>query len=179
MALGAVGVIGPLRDVGPCEVWWGASTAAFVGQYHDSVGVRFAETDSPVFDSNYGTTPVDFVKTGSGACEVVVPFTRLTIAQLAVIAPGLTSTTATGKAWKAGADVGLSEYENAGPLILKPLVGGAAVSAAQYWFNMPKAFPMADFDITYNTDGQRVFNVTFKGLPDATTATVWYVGTAQ
>ncbi|GAG85056.1 unnamed protein product, partial [marine sediment metagenome] len=37
--------------------------------------------------------------------------------------------------------------------------------------------PRADYDISYDTTSQRVFNTVFKGFPDATSGLVWHIGT--
>ena len=170
--------MGPLRDLGPCQVWYG-DTPANIGNVFGTVTMRFTQEDADVFEAAYGRTPVDSVCMGSGPTEVTVPFTRLGLADLAAILPGGSNTSASGNVnLTANAKVGTSQYDNAAELILKPIVDGS-VSAELYWLHIPKAYPRADYEITYDTEtGQRIFNTVFKGFPDASTGITWRIGAA-
>lgn len=167
-------VMGPLRDKGPCEVWYGA-TPAMLGPYFETVTVRTTSTSSDVHESSHGTTPVDSIITGYGPTEVVVPFTRLALANLAIVIPGAS---VSGSGFKAIAhlEVGRSEYDNSHPLILKPIVDGVESTDQSEWWQADHAYPNVDMEIVYDSDGQRVFNVIFKCFPDAATGVVYHTG---
>jgi len=162
--------IGPTRDLGPCQVWYGGSQ---VGTAWDGVTVRFTDNDAPVYEAEHGETPVDAVHIGQGQVEVTVPLTRLSLADLTIVVPGGTTTVSGMKV--VNDRVGVSEYDNAQELILKPIQGNSTASD-QYWFHVPKAYPLPDMEISFNTRDQRVYNVTFKGFPDADTGVVWHIG---
>ncbi len=166
-------MLGPLRDIGPCQVWYGAAPAK-IGEYYDSVGIRVSQEDADVFESAFGTTPVDAVVVGCGPLEITVPFTRMDLADLAIVLPG-GRYYGTYMDFIANEELGRSEYDNAAELILKPIVDGA-VSATTYWYHVPKAYPKADYTIDYNARDQRVFNTVFKGFPDATSGLSFHIG---
>ncbi len=168
--------MGPLRDLGPCEVWYNGSK---IGDYYDSVGFRYTQEDAPVLQSAFGNTPVDCIVVGSGPVEVTVPFTRLSLADLAVVLPGGSRSsggaTSGNVEMKAKDEIGASEYDNAAELILKPIISGITTDN-RWWLHIPKAYPRADYDFSYDTSNQRVFNTVFKGFPNATNGLMWHIG---
>ncbi len=167
---------GPLRDKGPCEVWYGTLGAeALLGPYFETVTMRSALTSSDVYESSQGTTPVDCIVTGYGATEVTVPFTRLLLANLAIVIPGAS---VSGSGFKAtpGDVIGSSEYDNSLSLILKPIVDGVDTPDMSEWMQFDHAYPNDDVEILYDNDGQRVFNIVFKCFPDASTGVVYHTG---
>ncbi len=169
-------VMGQLRDKGPCEVWYGTKGAeAYLGPYWESVMMRTASTSSDVNESSQGTTPVDSIITGYGLTEVTVPFTRINLANLAIVIPGASTS---GSGFKAipSVEVGRSEYDNSKSLILKPIVDGDETADQSEWLQFDHAYPNVDMEIVYDNDGQRVFNVIFKCFPDATSGIVYYTG---
>jgi len=164
-------VMGPLRDKGPCEVWYGA-TPALLGPYFESVSWRTSSTSSDVGESSHGTTPVDTIITGYGPTEVIVPFTRISLANLAIVIPGASTS---GSGFKAipSVEVGRSEYDNSHTLILKPIVDGVPDPNNGHWWYADHAYPNVDMEVVYDGEGQRVFNTIFKCFPDATTGIVY------
>ncbi len=167
--------LGPTRDLGHCEIWWNSSK---VGEYHDSVGVRFSGTEAEVFEASFGSTPVDCVITGQMPMEVDVPFTRLTLAALASIIPGGSNS--------GGESGNVAVYDNmvgsavvadslAKELIIKPIHANA-VSSEDYWLTVPLSYPKPSFDFAYNNDGQRVYMTTFKSYPNSTSKLTWHIG---
>ncbi len=165
-------VMGQLRDKGPCEVWY---NGAFLGPYWESVMMRTVSTKSDVFESSQGTTPVDSVVTGYGETTVTVPFTRISLANLAIVIPGASTS---GSGFKAipSVELGRSEYDNSKVLILKPIVDGVETTDQSEWLSFDHAYPNVDMEIVYDNDGQRVFNVIFCCFPDATTGVVYHTG---
>ncbi len=168
---------GPLLDLGPMEVWFGVKNSETqLGNYYESVSARFSERDAMIYESAHGVTPVDCVKIGQDPMEVVVPFTRLTLALLSSAFPGANYSAGVPSYFEVKNDeIGVSEFDNSSHLILKP-ISGASVAAAIYWLHVEHAYPLADYEITYDTTGQRVFNTTFKSFPDPVNKRVWYIG---
>ena len=169
-------VMGQLRDKGPCEVWYGTLTLeVLLGPYFGSVIMRTSSTSSDVMESSHGTTPVDTVVTGYGPTEVTVPFTRMSLANLAIVIPGAT-TSGSGLKAIAHLEVGRSEYDNSKSLILKPIVDGVESADQSEWLQFDHAYPNVDMEEVYDEEGQRVFNVIFKCFPDASTGVVYHTG---
>lgn len=169
-------VMGQLRDKGPCEVWYGTLGAeVLLGPYFESVIMRTVSTSSDVFESSQGTTPVDSVVTGYGETTITVPFTRIALANLAIVIPGASTS---GSGFKAipSVELGRSEYDNSQSLILKPIVDGDETADVSEWLQFDHAYPNADIEITYDNDSQRVFNIIFKCFPDATSGIVYHTG---
>lgn len=165
--------MGPARDLGPCTITWGSTD---LGSFWEEVRFKFEETFADVFESLFGTTPVDSVITGAGACEVTVPFTRMTLANLTLAMPGgSNSGAATGNVTVSAKMVGANMYTSSLPLFLKPVSSGAA-AANGTWLRVEHAYPVPSTEIVYNNKDQRVYNVTFRGFPDATTKKTWSIG---
>jgi len=167
-------VKGPLRDKGPCEVNYDGSS---LGPYFESAAIRTTSESSDVFESVQGKTPVDSIMCGYGSTTVTVPFTRISLANLAIIIPG-GSTSGSGVTAIPYTEVGRSEYDNSKVLILKPIVDGVADTDTSTWWYADHAYPNVDMEIVYDNEGQRVFNVVFKCFPDATSGMVYRSSTS-
>ncbi|GAG86973.1 unnamed protein product, partial [marine sediment metagenome] len=117
--------MGPVRDLGPCQVWY---NSANIGDVFGTVSFRYSQEDADVFEATYGNTPVDAIVVGSGPTEVTVPFTRLNLADLATVLPGGSRSSGGATSGNvellAGDEIGASEYDNAAELILKPIISG-------------------------------------------------------
>ena len=172
--------MGPARDLGPCQVEWGSTN---LGVYYEGVEFKFEEGFTDVFESKFGQMPVDSVLIGPGACELTVPFTRLTLANLAKILPGGSESGSSGVVVY-GDMVGASMYNLSLPLFVKPLLGtitpakhGSSIVAANgSWLKIEKAYPIPNFALAFDTKNQRVYNVTFKCFPNAANNKIWSIG---
>lgn len=166
--------IGPARDLGPCELAWGPDT---LGPFWEEVKFKFEETFVEVFEAAFGVTAVDAVFTGSGPCELTVPFTRITLAQLIALTQGgsQSGVAPSGNMTVDARAVGTAMYDGSKPLFVKPIVAGVA-AANGAWLRLEHAYPVPTYEITYNNKDQRVYLVTFKCFPDATTRKQWSVG---
>jgi hypothetical protein len=160
-----------IRDLGPCSVTF---DSVDLGSTKGGVKFKFTEDSKPVNEDQKGVTNVDEIKVGVSACEVEVPLTRSTLAQLAKVIGGATQNPTTKLS--VSNEVGVSMYEGAALLILKPIVNGVASTNTADWLNIPKAYPKVDFEITFDNEGQRVYKTTFKGFPDASSGLIWFMG---
>ncbi len=170
--------LGPLRDLGPAIVVWGATT---LSEIFEEVRWKCEGANAEVFEALYGATPVDTVFLGYSACEITVPATRTALAILAILTPGGTNSGGTSGAVEvkvagAGAEVGRSMYDHGLPLFVKPIVDGVAVANGK-WLRLEHAYPTPNYDVAFNLRDQRVYGVTFKVHPDATTKQLWSCGT--
>ncbi|MCW4050349.1 MAG: hypothetical protein NWE89_11510, partial [Candidatus Bathyarchaeota archaeon] len=130
-----------------------------------------------VFEAIHGATPVDSVVGGYSACSITIPATRITLATLAVLMPGGTNTGGAGGrvAILPEKSVGLSMYDNGLPLFVKPIVAGAA-GINGTWMRLERTYPTPNFDVAFNLREQRVYGLTFKAHPDATSEYLWSAG---
>ncbi len=169
--------LGPTRDLGPAIVVWGATS---IDEIFDEIRWTLTGESAQVFEMLYGATPVDEIFLGYSACSITIPATRMTLATLATLLPGGTHSGApTGRVGVAvagsGAAVGISMYDNGLPLFIKPIVAGVA-SANGKWMRLEHTYPVPNFDVVFNLRDQRVYGLTFKACPDATSKLLWSVG---
>jgi len=165
---------GPPRDLGPCEAIF---DSVALGPTFGDVSFNSVEETIAVFESHFGKTPVDEIRMGK-VISVTVPLTRSSLAQLADVITGATS--GVGSLLVDALDVGVSMYDAAKELILKPIVNGVVSTTASEWLYVYKAAPKEDMAIIYNEDSQRVFNVIFASFPDQTSGQAsrqWAFGT--
>ena len=172
--------LGPTRDLGPAIVVWGSTT---ISEIFDSVEWKCEGANAEVFELIYGATPVDTVFLGYSACEITVPATRIALATLATILPGGTNSGGTAgevacKVGGTGAALGNSMYDNGLPLFIKPISAGVAVANGK-WLRLEHTYPTPNYSVMFNLKDQRVYGMTFKAHPDATTKRLWSVGTVD
>ena len=171
--------LGPLGDVGPCQLNWaaGGTPTAIASIHEGGATFRFAMGFTDVHEAEHGVTPVDAVFTGFEQVEFEAPFTRITYANLAIIIPG--STQSGGESGNVEVycnRVGTPMYDSAQELIVKRIVNGVVDTEQKHWLHLPKSYPVPQFDIPYTLDGQRAFMVLFKVFPDATSGLTWHIG---
>lgn len=159
---------GVLRDLGPCSVTF---NSVDLGPAYGDIVVRFNMEDKPIYENSKGIAEVDSVLVGA-KMEIEVPLSRSTLAQLNAVVP---SSTISNNKMTVNSPVGVSMYDSAAELILKPLVGGVA-GANTSWITVPHASPKADFEIVYNNENQRVYKVVFKCFADPTTGKIYHIG---
>lgn len=159
---------GVIKDLGPCSVTYGDDLGTTLG----GVIFRYTEESRPVNEDQKGVTNVDEIKVGA-SCEAEVPLSRSSLGILATVIGG---SSYTGTKLKVKNQVGISMYDNAQELILKPIIDNVPSSDEKTWLRIPKAYPRMDAEIVYNNEGQRVYKVIFKGFPDADTGLMWQIG---
>lgn len=168
---------GPVYDLGPVIVEWGATNIA---EIFDEVRWTLTGETADVFEMLYGATPVDGVFLGYSACEIVVPATRIALATLATLLPGGTNSGGASGAVEVkvagtGAVVGNSMYDDGLPLFVKPISSGVAVSNGN-WLRLEHTYPIPNYDTVFNLRDQRVYGLLFKAYPDATSKQLWSIG---
>ena len=169
----ALGIKGPTRDLGPAIVDWGSNNIA---ELFGDVRLTLTGADpAQVFEALHGATPVDSIVMGYSACEITIPATRITQARLAEILPGGTVSTS-GVCIDVTTIVGVSMYDNGLPLFVKPIVAGVAAPNGT-WMRLERTYPVPNFDVVFNLTDQRVYGITFKAHPDASSEFLWSAGT--
>lgn len=153
--------MGPSRDLGPCVVEWKGEE---IGRTHGGVTHRDTEGAVGVYTDQTGTTKIDTIRTGH-VCEVETPFTRLTLAQFALIIGGA-SALSSFTAVVSNLNIGTSMYEESDVLILKPIKDGIAETDTNKWLKYFKAAPRADHEVVFDNAGQRVYRTFWEIFPD-------------
>lgn len=120
----------------------------------------------------YGDTPVKSIVKG-GVAQVVVPFALHDLKRLSSVFPGSKLVTKGEKKKlnvysKAGYDL----LKNAKKLVVKPTDPDAT---EEDWITIPLAGAIADPNYTYDSDNERVTNVTFPAYPDLSREGLLYV----
>lgn len=159
-----------IKDLGPCTITY---NSVVLGATKGGVKFKYTEESKPVNEDQKGVTNVDEIKVGASACEVEVPLTRATLAILAKVIGG---SSYSGNKIKVNNQVGVSMYDNAQLLIIKPIVNNVASTDTKDWLNIPKAYPKVDFEIGFDNEGQRIYKAIFKGFPDDSTGLIWFMG---
>ena len=161
--------MGPIRDLGPCVVEF---NNVDLGATFGGVTFKYTEEGKDVQEDQKGVTPVDNIRVGVSLCEVEAVLTRTSLAILATIIGG---SSYSGTGLNVNNQVGVSAYENAQALILKPIVDNDE-GDEDTWLTLSKAYPIVDLEVVFNNEGQRVYKVTFKCFPNATSGLIWKIG---
>jgi len=156
-----MGVMSPFKDLGPCEVTFGAT----VLQENIEAEFSFEISTAEVNTSRNGTAPVDEIVIG-GRAELRLQLTRFSLAELTTITPGASGTSGTsGNQMMVKSDVGTSLRDNAQQILVKPLDAGVATADTTKWLTMFKASPRPNYSWTFDVDSQRVAEVIFVAYP--------------
>jgi len=169
----SLGVAGPTQDIGPALVSWIVTTAQELEAY-DEVKWTLTGQNAEVFENIYGATPVDTIFLGYSACEVTIPATRITLAKLQKVLPGGSMPGSGLVRVNADIAVGISMYDKGHPLIIQPLVNGVASTTKA--LRLERAYPTPNFDVVFDLGTQRVYGLTFKAHPDATSGVTFQIG---
>jgi len=159
----------PMGPLGPCEVLWKASTLAGDITSDDSLGynmeVTFESSDdtAPVKTAQHGTGNYDEIYTGT-SCTATVQLTVTTLAQLESCSIN-SSIVVTGDELMVNTVVGTSMRDYAGALILKKQTGTTASADEKEWLTVFKAAPRRNLSLTFNAEGQRIYEMVFVGFP--------------
>lgn len=146
-----------LKDLGPCSITF---NGVDLGKTMGGVIFRDGMNQVPVMEDQAGSTPVDHILTGR-QIQVEVPMSRSTLAQLAAVIPGASSY---GSYVKVFNQAGIARASNAAKLVISPLVDGIASGDKLTVF---KASPLADIELSFDNENQRVYKIVFNVYPDA------------
>lgn len=146
----------PSGDMGPCDVNFDATSTGENTMVH----VRISDDLAEVKNARVGTAAVDKIYTGR-SIEIEAILTQSTLAQLGIMQNAAISGTELILSNPAGA----SMRENAGVLLIKPIVDGAISTDTDNRITVPIAAPQVDWDFPFDGEGgQRSFKTIFHGL---------------
>jgi len=143
-------------DLGPCELTW---NGVYIGPTQGGVKIKFDAKAINIKEDGHGCAALDAVFIGAVVADIEVPLTRFTLDELNALTK---DSVLIGSELTLQNPVGSSMYENAQPLILKPLVNGAAAVLSSQWITFFKAFPAARWEFGYDNNEQRIYKVAFK-----------------
>jgi len=150
-------------DLGPAKVEW---NSVDLGYTLGGIVVRFTEDATDLKADQTGTGAEDSVVTGH-VVEVDVPLAEENYKTLAAALKGTSvNTDPSSYAIYGSSQVGRHMKANAQALVLTKYVDGEASTddVDKYTFN--KAYPVANVEMTFDAENQRVIKVTFKCFKD-------------
>jgi hypothetical protein len=164
--------------IGPAKVEYGTGVD-LVSFDITKGGIQFKATTNKqdITVDQYGDTPVKSIMKGR-TCEVTVPFALQDLEKLSKVIPNSTFTksgTAPNEKKKlvVKAQAGTDLLALAKKLVIKPTDASAT---ANDWITIPLAGAIADPEYTYDSDNERIVNITFVGYPDMTTGELYILG---
>jgi len=155
--------------IGPAIVEFGSSSPTVFDITKGGVQFRVNTNKQDVTVDQFGDTPVKSVLKGR-TCQVVVPFALHDLQKLSKVTPDSkygeddTDPQNIKKKLEVYANAGFDLLGNADKLVVKPTSEGTTPND---YITIPIASPMADMDVTYNSDNERIVNITFVGYPDS------------
>lgn len=149
--------------IGPAVVEYGEGENKVVFDITKG-GIVFTATftKQDVTVDQYGDTPVKSIIKGLAA-QVVVPFALHDLTKIAAVTPGSELITENDKTkLNVYASAGYDMLTNAKPLVIKPTDPD---STKDDWITIPLAGPLPDINYGYDSDNERVTNITFASYP--------------
>jgi hypothetical protein len=163
--------------IGPANVTFGDTGQETIFDITKG-GIKFKATTNKqdITVDQYGDTPVKSIMKGR-TCEVTVPFALHDIDKLSKVIPNSTlvtdGTTPTKKKLVVNSQSGFDLLGAAKKLVIKPTDPSAT---ANDWLTIPLAGALADPEYTYDSDNERIVNITFVGYPDQDTGALYILG---
>lgn len=153
--------------IGPAKVEFG-ETGELVTFDITKGGIQFQATTNKqdITVDQYGDTPVKSIMKGR-TCQVTVPFALHDLEKLSKVIPNSTliadATTPTKKKLVVKSQAGADLLATAKKLVIKPTDPNAT---ANDFITIPLAGALADPEYSYDSDSERIINITFVGYPD-------------
>lgn len=151
--------------IGPAIVEYGKDSKPTVFDITKG-GIKFSAstTTQDVTVDQYGDAPVKSILKGRTA-EVTVPFALHDLEKLAEVIPNADYVKGSGDKKKivVKSQAGFDLLSQAKPLVIKPTDPSATPND---YITIPLAGAMGDPEYTYDTENERVVNITFTAFPD-------------
>ena len=153
-----------IKDLGPCVVIWDepGDNVTFAKTF-GGVFFRYEELQVDVKRDQAGETAVDGVTTGVVNPELEVPLTQEENRMLNYC---FANSKAAIAYLRVSNPVGARILPLTRQVIAKPIVNGIISVVATEWLYIHRAFPRVTAEWAYDSEGQRVVKVMFKGYPD-------------
>lgn len=164
--------------IGPAKVEYGTGVDMVTFDITKG-GIVFSATTNKqdITVDQYGDTPVKSILKGR-TCQVTVPFALHDLEKLSKVIPNSTFTksgVAPNEKTKlvVKGQSGTDLLASAKKLVIKPTSSG---TTANDWVTIPLAGATVDSELTYDSDNERIQNITFFGYPDITTGELYIFG---
>lgn len=169
----------PVIDVpiGPAKVEFGKTTPTIFDITKGGVVFQANTSKQDITVDQFGDTPVKSILKGR-TCQTTVPFALYDLKKLGIVTPdskyGEDTTDAANikKRLNVYANAGYNMLGDAEQLVIKPTSEGTTPND---YITVPLASPVADVEWTYNSDNERICNITFVGYPD-TDGLLYFLG---
>ena len=155
--------------IGPAEVEFGTDTPTLFDITKGGIVFTANMTKQDITVDQFGDTPVKSILKG-GTCQLVVPFALHDLKKLGSVTPNskygedTTNPEAVKKRLDVYAKAGYDLLANAKKVVVKPTSPGTTPND---YITIPKGAPLPEVQWTYNSDNERVCNITFIGYPDS------------
>ncbi|MEH7223853.1 hypothetical protein V7112_08530 [Bacillus sp. JJ1566] len=163
--------------IGPAEVEFGDTEPTLFDITKGGIvfSANFSKQDITV--DQLGDTPVKSILKG-GTCQLVVPFALNDLKKLGSVTPGskygedITDPENVKRRLNVYAKAGLDLLNAAEKVVVKPTSPGTTPND---YITIPIGSPLPEVQWTYNSDNERVANITFVGYPD-TDGLLYFLG---
>lgn len=153
--------------IGPATVEYGTTNPVVFDITKGGIQFQASTSTQDVTVDQYGDTPVKSIVKGV-TCQVTIPFALHDLDKLAKAIPNSTlvtdSTDPNKKKLEVNANSGFDLINAADKLVIKPTDPN---STPNDWITIPLAAPVTDPELTFDSDNERVYNITFRGYPDS------------
>jgi hypothetical protein len=157
--------------IGPAKVEFGEGTPDIFDITKGGIVFSANFTKQDITVDQFGDTPVKSILKG-GTCQLVVPFALHDLKKLSAVTPdskyaedSITDPTNVKKRLNVYAKAGYDLLKNAKKVVVKPTSAGTTPND---YITVPLGSPLPEISWTYNSDNERVCNITFAGYPDDT-----------
>lgn len=163
--------------LGPALVEYGKDTPEIFDITKGGIVFRVNTTKKDITIDQMGDTPVKSVLKGR-TCQATVPFALHDLKKLASVTPNSkyvednTDPANIRKRLNVYAQAGYNLLKDAKQMIIKPTSEGTSPND---YVTIPMAGAMADVEWTYDSDNERICNITFVGYPD-TAGLLYFLG---
>lgn len=161
--------------IGPAIVEFGATTPVVFNITKGGVVLNTETSIQAITVDQYGDTPVKQVIKGRKA-SVRVPFALYDLQKLSKVIPNselvTDATDQNKKKLIVKGNAGFNMMSIADKLVIKPTDPNATPND---WITIPIAVPDTNIDVTYDSDSERLYVVTFTAFPDADNDDALYI----
>jgi hypothetical protein len=167
-------------ELGPCSVKFGTlGTETSLGKTFGGVTVKMSDDSVDLKSDQYGSSAEDTVITGT-TCEVELSLAELDFSTMATALNQDYFGASSNISGVLGENkVGLSLLTVANSLKLTKYVAGAESTNAKDSITFPAAAAIANVELQYDAENQRVMKLTFKCFPKAVSGNWGATGTSN
>jgi hypothetical protein len=163
--------------IGPAEVEFGDTTPTIFDITKGGIVFTANFTKQDITVDQFGDTPVKSILKG-GTCQLVVPFALHDLKKLNAVIPDskygedITDPQNPKKRLDVYAKAGFDLLAAAEKVVVKPTSAGTTPND---YITIPLGAPLPELQWTYNSDNERICNITFVGYPD-TNGLLYFLG---